>query len=363
MKEREKTFSLKRLWILILLPIALFIIGKAKTDPEFCEMYASDIYPVVSGTMNHLFSMTDVSVAQIILLALAFILVFYTLTTVLGIIFTDGKIKKIVSYIVNLACITSFIIFVFSITCGINYYRPSFAETENISVEKSSTEELAELLEDIVSRLNTAKEGFDGKYGSFDENSKLSAEYMAALSEKYPSLSGEYSGPKPVSFFGFMSMSQITGFFFPFTYEANVNDTIPKVSIPATMCHELAHLRGHMREDEANFIAYMACIESGDPEFVYSGLMLAYSHTSSALYREDSELCYKIISGLREDVKQDINEKNDYWKKYDGPVAELSDKVNDIYLKANDQQDGVKSYGRMVDLLISEFKQRQNNVE
>ncbi len=363
MKDKTKTFSLKRLWVLILLPIALIIIGKAKADPEFCGMYAQKIYPVLSGTLNHLFSMTDVSVAQIILLVLAFIIVFYTLTTVLGLIFTEGKLKKLIGYIVNLAGMASFIVFLFSITCAINYYSPSFAERENIVTEKSTKSELADMLTDIVSRLNTAKENFDGRYRSFEDNSELSAEYMAALSEQYPSLSGDYSGPKPVSFFGFMSLSRITGFFFPFTYEANVNDTIPKVSIPATMCHELAHLRGHMREDEANFIAYMACMQSGDPEFIYSGLMLAYAHTSSALYGEDAELCHQIISGLSDDVKQDITEKNNYWKKYDGPVAELSDKVNDIYLKANDQQDGVKSYGRMVDLLLYEFRQRQNNIE
>lgn len=363
MKDRTKTFSLKRLWVLILLPIALIIIGKARSDPEFCEMYANNVYPILSGSINHLFSMTDVSVAQIILLVLAFIIVFYTLTTLIGLIFTDGKLKKLLAYVVNLAGIASFIVFLFSVTCAINYYRPSFAETENIVIEKSTKAELADLLEDIVSRLNAAREDFDGKYGTFDENSELSAQYMAALAEKYPSLSGDYSGPKPVSFFGFMSLSQITGFFFPFTYEANVNDTIPKISIPSTMCHELAHLRGHMREDEANYIAYLACAQSGDPEFIYSGLMLAYAHTSSALYREDAELCHSIIGGLSEDVKNDINEKNEYWKKYEGPVAEISDKINDLYLKANDQQDGVKSYGRMVDLLLAEFRQNKNNME
>ena len=38
--------------------------------------------------------------------------------------------------------------------------------------------------------------------------------------------------------------------------------------------------------------------------------------------------------------------------KYDGAVAEVSNKVNDTYLKANGQEDGVESYDRMVDLIV-----------
>lgn len=356
MKNNSETFSFKRLWVLILLPIAFIIIWQAKTNPEFCETYSKNIYPILSGSLNYLFSMTEISIAQIILTVIAALLVFYTLTTILGLIFAGGRFKRILTYIVNIVCIFSMIVFFFSVTCGINYYRPSFAETEGIEVTGATTEELSELLSEIVLRINEAEENFDGKYRSFSENAEIAAESIAKLSEKYPSLSGEYGNPKPVSFFGFMSMSRITGFFFPFTYEANVNETIPKISIPSTMCHELAHLRGNMREDEANFIAFLSCMQSGDPEFIYSGLMLAYSHTASALNKYDPELCRQIIDGLSDDVKKDISEKNKYWAKYEGPVAEISDSVNDLYLKANDQKDGVKSYGRMVDLLISEFR-------
>ena len=37
----------------------------------------------------------------------------------------------------------------------------------------------------------------------------------------------------------------------------------------------------------------------------------------------------------------------------------FSNKINDTYLKANAQSDGVKSYGRMVDLLLAKYRKDQ----
>ena len=41
----------------------------------------------------------------------------------------------------------------------------------------------------------------------------------------------------------------------------------------------------------------------------------------------------------------------------DAEVQEIVDKVNDTYLKINNQEDGTRSYGRVVDLLLAEYKQ------
>ena len=73
---------------------------------------------------------------------------------------------------------------------------------------------------------------------------------MQKAASDYPLLDGTYLGPKPVLFSRALSHCNITGIFFPFTLEANVNTDIPDYSLPSTMCHELAHLSGFMREDE-----------------------------------------------------------------------------------------------------------------
>ena len=98
---------------------------------------------------------------------------------------------------------------------------------------------------------------------------------MNKLAEEYKILKGNYSSPKPVRQSKVMSYLGITGMFFPYTFEANVNVHIPPYQIPAVMLHELVHLRGFMREDEANFISYLAGTKSGYDDFYYSTTMLA----------------------------------------------------------------------------------------
>ena len=52
-----------------------------------------------------------------------------------------------------------------------------------------------------------------------------------------------------------------------------------------------------------------------------------------------------------------------YWAQYRGPVSEISDKVNDTYLRINSQQEGSRSYGRMVDLLVGEYRQTKEETD
>ena len=163
-----------------------------------------------------------------------------------------------------------------------------------------------------------------------------------------------------------MSWTEITGVFTPWTMEANVNIDISPYSIGSTMCHELAHLRGFMREDEANYISYRACMASDSLDLQYSGTMLALIHTGNALYGQNADRYFELYRAhISAKVSTDLVANSEYWDQFEKPVVgdttvgEIMDKVNDTYLKANDQTDGTKSYGRVVDLLLAEYKQRQ----
>ena len=181
---------------------------------------------------------------------------------------------------------------------------------------------------------------------------------MEALAERYPALARPlYSPPKPVLFSELMSYADIAGMYFPFTVESNINTDGPFFTIPATMGHEMAHQCGFMREDEANFIGYLACKDASDPLTRYSGYSLAYDYALSALVKADRDTAVAVNDGLSEEVKADRRARAEYLKHFEGPVAEASNAANNAYLKANQQQDGTRSYGRMVDLLLAEARQ------
>ena len=151
-------------------------------------------------------------------------------------------------------------------------------------------------------------------------------------------------------------MQQLCGVYSPFTVEANYNGDMPDYNVPHTLCHELSHLKGFMREDEANFISYLACYNSDNTELRYSGAMMGLIHATNRLYRYDPNAWQEIYTLLPEGVLRDLAANSRYWKKYETPVGETADRWNDAYLKANDQTDGVQSYGRMVDLLIAFYR-------
>jgi hypothetical protein len=106
-------------------------------------------------------------------------------------------------------------------------------------------------------------------------------------------------------------------------------------------------------EDEAGFSAYLACIEAEDPGLRYSAALNGYIYASNALYRLSPELSSAVSSQANENLRRDIRALNEYLRQFEGPAQQAGNKINDVYLKSNNQPAGVRSYGDMVDLLIA----------
>jgi hypothetical protein len=151
-----------------------------------------------------------------------------------------------------------------------------------------------------------------------------------------------------------MSYLGISGIFIPFTGEANVNGTVPDWEIPFTAAHELAHQRGFAREEEANYVGYLACLAHPDRDFQYSGTFRAGLYALSALGRADRKAYGELRGSLAPPLRRDLAALFAWQRRYESRLGEVQDKVNDAYLKTQGQADGVRSYGRMVDLLLAE---------
>jgi len=141
-----------------------------------------------------------------------------------------------------------------------------------------------------------------------------------------------------------------------YTIEANYNNDMTAYNIPFTVCHELSHLKGFMWEDEANYIAYLACMESDEAIFNYSGVLLAWIYSTNELYAADYEAFVTVRADLAQEVGIDLAANTSFWNRYEGRISELSETVNDVYLKSNNQPEGIKSYDRMVSLLIANYQ-------
>ena len=126
---------------------------------------------------------------------------------------------------------------------------------------------------------------------------------------------------------------------------------------PFTICHELGHSLAVAREDEANYLGFLACRASGSELFRYSGYYSAFIYCYNALYAENPTAARSLWDRCPEELIHDANVHVEHNKQYEGKVQEAAQAVNDAYLKTFDEA-GVKSYGLVVDYLIAEY---QNN--
>lgn len=371
----KEIIALKRKWILLLIPISLFIIVLCKNYAFIAEyIFARGIYRALAIIMGLITRWFPFSIAEICIYLLPFTVVLFLVRVIYRAIKDkENRLIIIGKSILNALCTVSIVLFAFVLLCGVNYYRYSFTTYLDYETGTYSKEDLYKLCNYLAGKLNEAREevqvdgngvmklSYKNKREFLNEAGNIMSEFVG----DYPAYKYSTGAVKPVLASKYMSYTEIVGIYIPFTMEANINVDVPEHNHPVDALHELAHLRGVMPEDEANYVAYMACISSGESDFVYSGYMLAFILSSNRLYEEDKELYIKVRDKLSDGVMKDIKADITYWRNYETPTANkisnVSNKVNDTYLNLNGQAEGTKSYGMVVDLLLAEFKEKEND--
>ncbi|MCL1816185.1 MAG: DUF3810 domain-containing protein [Clostridiales bacterium] len=342
------------------------LLALARGNAVFAEWYASHIFPLFTHTLGRLFSLFPFSVGEMLLINVVIgllAMLIYSLTMLVR-----SAASRALLFRLSLRLIPAFgafccsLLLIFTLSFGINYSRAPLAHSLGIELYPSSTQELKKLFFLLCEETAALGAGIqldgEGYFLPLEQPSQPSLKAMRELGGKYPLFSAYYPKPKPVLFSTVMSYLQLAGIYSPFTCEANYNRHMPPDDLPFSICHELAHQNGFAREDEANFVAYLACVESANNDLAYSGLLNALSYVLNALYKDIDGAEYRIIVAcLPPQALKDMQRNARFWQKYAGSAANFSAQVNDHYLKANNQADGVKSYGRMVDLLLAYYRQ------
>lgn len=368
--KKELRYVNIRRYIIIIAALALLLLTvniMFRVSKVFAHTYSTTVYPAVVKVFGTVFSIVPFSVIEVLIYAAAAIVLYCIVRLVISFIqsrklkiwnFFTYRLKK---YLLNLVCIVLVCLIILSLNCTILYHRLTFCVCANIKSRSHTAEELAALCELLIEEVN----GFADEIKT-DENGIFTLEgvdlnsaaidAMLKLKTEYPFMPSYYPRPKPIAMSRTMSYTNMTGFYSPFTIEANYNKDITDMEIPYTVCHELAHMGGFIHEDEANFIAYLACVKSDSAAFRYSGSVNALIPVLNACYDNFSrERYYEIISKLNEQTISDLNFQSRYWAQFESKVGEITSSMNDTYIKLNGDSEGEKRYGMVTDLLLDYF--------
>lgn len=262
------------------------------------------------------------------------------------------------------------VVALFYVTWGFHYGRPAVETRWRWEDTSSDPAFLAQLALDTVAETNAA---YLALHGSEDRgeptpaplrddiDAAIEVGYLAIAAGWSPCATRTYGRTKRPLISPVMDRLGISGFYFPFTGEANVNAGLPGAVLPQTTAHEKAHQRGFAPEDEANFVGFLAGYASGDPLARYSALLFAQRQLLRTLAQTDLDRTRQLV-GLRvPGVQRDVDDIVAYWERTRGRARAMSHAVNDAYLRSNRVEGGVQSYSGSVDLILRWAREGRRN--
>ncbi len=347
-------------YAIAVLAVILTAIWLAGNHPALVEKwYARKLYMGISKISHGLLGWLPFSLGDVLYLCLIIYLICSLVQFVRCIagkqLYKAGT--KLLRFVIGL----QIFIAAFYLMWGINYSRPTAAEILNLPDSSYTLNELqavTRLLIDSTNKHRAMLASVNTQPGNtlIYRTAKNAIQSLAPL---HPALQSFYPAAKPALFTLLTNYMGTAGYFNPFTGEAQVNYAMPILNRPITACHEMAHQMGFAREDEANFIGFLAGSRSADKLLQYSAYYLAMDEFMRQVYRRDTVMFKQLKMHLSAPVKHDIKAEQLYWQGYQNQVGYITGLFYDQYLKANKQPEGLRSYNRMINLTIAYYRRNK----
>ena len=341
--------------------LALIIYLVARLSPAFADFFNQNVSELFRRTLAFFTSPIPFSVGEALILLLP---VGFGLTVWYAAKYRCDTWRSTWSFVGILLAVLSLILSMFVFTFATGYHGRTLDQKLGLDQKEVSAEELYQTALILAEKVNEEHAntvyGADGfsvmPYSLSDMNDKLLDAYDGFCAE-HAFIDHYDTRLKPVMLSELMNYTHITGVYSYFTGEANIDVAFPDYTIPYTAAHELAHQRGIAREDEANMVAFLVCMQSDDAYIRYCAYLNMYEYVANALYRANPDLYSQVRATLNADVRSEMVAYSAFFSKYQNSTASsVSGAVNDTFLKFQGTE-GTASYGMVVDLTVAYYKQ------
>ena len=328
--------------------------------PDAVERYYSTgIYPLSSRVLRFLFGWIPFSIGDIFYALLAVWLV-VKIVLFIGKFLDKRLIRPYLIYLFHRVIWYCLLVYVvFNLFWGLNYNRRGIMYQLQLKTAPYSTDELRTVLEVVADRLNELDSSAHVHRAPLASKKFLFRASVAAynnLAGKDNTFSYRTASVKPSIYSYLGNYLGFSGYYNPFSGEAQVNTTVPLFIQPFTTCHEIGHQLGYAKEDEANFAGYLSAKSSDNPAFRYSVYFDLYTYAAGELYMRDSASFKQIRDRLHPGIRKDYKELREFFSKYENPFEPYLRRMYGRCLRANEQPHGMMSYNDVTGRLVAYYK-------
>ncbi len=337
-------------------PMALVVsILLLKFFPAIIEQYYSTgIYVFISRFERVITGWSPISLGDIFY-AVVFIKLFIWLFSLIKtLVKKRATWKKFGSGCLDCLRMVLWIFIWFNLAWGLNYNREGIAYQLKLEPVKYSKEEVESIVCELVDKVNSSRRAIGNdslKEMPFKEIYLTAYNGYAQIAKEQSYLSYKNVSIKKSLYSSISHYMGFSGYYNPFSGEAQLSDDMPNILVPYIACHEMAHQLGYASESEANFVGYLSCTAANDPYFTYSVYMDLYKYAAFELFLKD----FKTTHGWELDstVRKDFRDIRKFFARKNNNVSPIMSSMYNQYLKANQQNRGIESYNDVVGLLIA----------
>ena len=351
-KLKSKAIIIASLFVAIVLLMIL------ANYPQLIErFYSKSFYSFICHVLHPILNIFPFSVGDLLYIAVVFFLI-YALFRLIRLT-CKKEYKQAGMLLMKLIIGVQTGILIFYLFWGMNYFRPSAGERLNLRDTNYTTASLKAVTTMLIDSANATR----ACVTAADLSQKNSVIYKTAISavNKLSGMSVHFytykPGIKPSILTPLLNYLGTSGYYNPFTGEAQMNYEVPIFERPLIACHEMSHQMGYGAEDEANFVGFLAGIGSHDRLLRYSAYQLAVGEFMRALRYRDSSQSKSLRPRISPAVISDFKTERKYWLSYQSKVDVISGFFYDKFLKVNNQPQGLRTYNRMVLLVMALYRE------
>lgn len=352
------TTILRDRWLIVCLGLAL-LIKLFSLNADWVErFYSNGFYPVISSLLRFLLGWIPFSMGDIFYFGAGLYLLVKFIKLLRLLFQRRLKAHLGLEVFLKYARAVLAVYILFNVFWGLNYNRKGIADQLGLDVRSYDAAELFKLTSALRDRVNYYAAQVDSlRRIRFDQNNVLFdqgiadyrnvKDHFGFLQYDFPSVKASLYGVSG-KYFGY------TGYYNPFSGEAQLKTSIPVFLKSFVLNHEIAHQLGYAKENEASFVSYLAGKNSSSIEVRYSVYYELFGDALRQFLRtKNHKEALPLFTQLHPLVLRDKLEELGYLKRNSNFIAPFMSGAYDRYLKLNNQPKGNATYDEVIAWLMA----------